>query len=457
MRDLQMFNYDRMISIIEGYFKAQKYWPGLNAISYARTKHGDTTRKSSNLKFFCHPILVAYLTTLLNLEPEITTIALLHDVSEDAHADFSTLPGGPRVQAGVKALTLMKIRPDESKNDQKLRYYGQMDGNIDALIIKMLDRFTNLTSMVGALSKESIEQNILETFEKLLPAVKRSRRAKTEAFRKKRDVLFVLQITLRAINEPLAHLCSVEKVKEKFHDLARTHARLEGRLEVRDESGEFLYNQADMALTAVRECYTGGDSTSLDNENLARNTKVLRAMLLAAFTIAFGIREDNAIATVLLSDLNHEIDCSVFNKHILKALRRLNPIPLYLEEEQATLKRSYAELAQVKEALLAKALYRWVEICYGHTSSGKVFNHAQMKKLILETDAYLIKALEIGREKFGEFSSIFEFMIINLRLSYESIAKFKNINLPKIDGFYEGKIVSRKSSDKKISLSHSDL
>ena len=65
------------------------------------------------------------------------------------------------MQDGVRALTIMRIKPDESRTDIKARYFGRMDENIDALIIKLLDRLTNLSSMVGALSKESIEKNIL--------------------------------------------------------------------------------------------------------------------------------------------------------------------------------------------------------------------------------------------------------------------------------------------------------
>lgn len=299
--------------------------------------------------------------------------------------------------------------------------------------------------MVGVLPETSIAKNVLETYDKLLPAVKRSRRTKTEAFRKKRDVLFVLQMTLRAINEALAVSYKVAGVKEKLHDFARTHARLEGRLETKNETGDFLYNQADMALAAVRELYTEESSElKLTTAESSNNVKALRAILLAAFIVAFGIREDNAIATVLLSDLSQDVDCSAFNADILKALRRLNPVPLYMEEESATIKRSYAELTQVKEALLAKSLYRWVEICYRHTSGGRPFNKREMKELILETDTYLIPALQIGKGKFGEFASIFEFMTIVLKLSYESIAGFNQISLPNVEGFYEGKTIKKK-------------
>ena len=156
-RSLQMFNYDRMIHVIVGYFRAHKYWEGLDSITFAQEKHGEAMRDNSELKYFCHPILVAYLGVLLNLEPEIISVALLHDVIEDAHADFSSLPVCASAQASVKAITIMKIHPDESKTDVKTRYYGRMDEDIDALIVKLLDRLTNLTSMVGTKSHESIK------------------------------------------------------------------------------------------------------------------------------------------------------------------------------------------------------------------------------------------------------------------------------------------------------------
>ena len=55
----------------------------------------------------------------------------------------------------------------------------------------------------------------------------------------------------------------------------------------------------------------------------------------------------------------------------------------------------------------------------------------------LTSDKYLIPALEAGRDNFGEFSSILEFLTFMLRLSYDSIAKYKNIDLPPVRGFYE--------------------
>ena len=430
-RELQMFDYDRMINIIVGYFRAHKYWEGIDAITFAQEKHGDAMRKSSKLKYFCHPILVAYLAVLLNLEPEIIATALLHDVIEDAHADFTSLPVHSSVQQSVKAITIMKIKPDESKTDTKIRYYGRMDEDIDALVVKMLDRLTNLTSMVGCLSKEAIIKNICETDQKLLPAVKRARRTKSHDFRKKRDVLFVLQQVLRSINEPLAMLFEVREVERKKHDLARTHARLEGRLEARDENGSFIYEYSDMALMYAYEAASDFRKKEFRGSD---------TLLSASFAIAFGIREDNAIATILLGNLPNA-DTSGFNQKIQRAIRRLHPVPLLGETPEKTTERFYAELSQNKEALLAKSLYRWSEICYGQVVGEESLSDEEITTLIRETDNFLIPALDAGRRNFGEFSSIFEFLMILLRLCYETIAEYKQISLPHISGFYEGKYV----------------
>jgi hypothetical protein len=426
-RLLQMFDYDRMEFGLMGYFRAHEYWAGLDALEFAKKQHLGKTRKVSNLKYICHPILVAYLCTLLGLEPEIVAIALLHDVPEDTNTGFSSLPGGQRVQDGVKALTIMKIKPDESKTDTKARYFGRMDENIDALIVKMLDRLTNLSSMVDALSKESIEKNILETDQQLLPAVKRSRKNKTLEFRKQRDVLFVLQQVLRSVNEPLAMLFGIQGVTRKRHDLQRTHARLEGRLEVKDEFGDFIWEQSDMALMTAfehQEKYQNGDLRSL------------RSILLAAFAIDFGIKDDTTIATILLGDLTN-VDTSMYSKNVRNALRWLYMVPLEGEDTEAMKRRYYTELSNHKEALLAKALYRWYEICYGQVVGCDSISDEQMANLILETDGYLVPAMEDGRLISGSFSSILEFMIFVLRMTYETIAAYKKIALPQIRGFYE--------------------
>ena len=70
-----MFDYDKMEYSIQGFFRAKGYGDGLDALEFAKKKHGDARRKASNLKYVCHPILIAYLCTLLRLEPEIVAIA----------------------------------------------------------------------------------------------------------------------------------------------------------------------------------------------------------------------------------------------------------------------------------------------------------------------------------------------------------------------------------------------
>ena len=432
-RKLEMFDYDHMESVIEGYFTSTKYWAGLDALTFMKRAHIDAKRKSSNLSYASHPILVAYIGVLLGLRPEIVTIGLLHDVTEDAHADFSTLPGGSVVQDAVKAITIMKLRPDESKAAVKMRYYGRMDENIYALINKLIDRMANLSSMVGALSHESIDKNIHETYEKLLPAVKRARRRKDDEYRELRDVMFVLQTILCSINEPLAILFNIDGVERKTHDIARTHARLEGRLEARDENGAFIYNQSDMALMEAYEAtgkYQNGD------------LRPLRAMLLAAFTMALGIHDDNVIATVLLGDLlKPKMTC--FNDDIRRAVRRLNPVKFEGETEEEYIVRAYTELSTCKEALIAKALYRWMEISYGQiyikddgadngAEADRSLTDDEMRELILITDQHLIPALEAGRENFGSLGTTIDLLIIVLRMVYETIAAYKNIDLPSI-------------------------
>ncbi len=73
--------------------------------------------------------------------------------------------------------------------------------------------------------------------------------------------------------------------------------------------------------------------------------------------------------------------------------------------------------------------------------NGDSISDAQMAELIIETDSYLVPAMEEGRLISGSFSSILEFMIFVLRLTYETIAAYKDIRLPQIRGYYERKEV----------------
>ena len=202
---MHKYNESKMYTNLSGFFKGAGMQSSLRALGFMREKHGQQRRANGQL-FIVHPLWMANYAVALGIKDDnvIATI-LLHDVCEDTGTVIEDLPFNETIRKGVKYVTFRKY-DNEEKSIAKIRYFNELLESKEALICKGLDRFMNLSTMEGVLSKEAIEKNVKETDELLLPVMK----AGKEKWPEMSDYFFVMRANIRAVNDTLAAFHGIE-------------------------------------------------------------------------------------------------------------------------------------------------------------------------------------------------------------------------------------------------------
>ena len=214
---MKVYNIQKSRIYLTGYCRAKHMTNTLRALGYMLQKHGSDPRDPNTQKrkdgqlYATHPISMAcYALSLEISDDNIIAAILLHDVCEDCDTRIEELPFNETIR---KAVSFMTISPfeDESKEELKRRYFNELLDCREALIIKALDRYMNLSTMEGVLSPAAIEKNIKETDELLLPVLKMGK----ERYPEDANLIHALRTNVQLINDVLA---IVHKVKISSYD-----------------------------------------------------------------------------------------------------------------------------------------------------------------------------------------------------------------------------------------------
>lgn len=203
---MRKYNIDKMITYLRGFFQGADMLESMKALGFAQEKHAGQTRKGSNLPAVIHPLQMACYAVALGIKDDhVVATILLHDVCEDTGFSVSALPFSKDVVRGVRYMTF-SMHPGEEKTDAKKRYFKELLESRAALICKAIDRYNNLSSMLGALDEEAIIKNIKETDELLLPVLKEAK----EKWPELSNLLYILRENIRSVNDNLAFVYKVE-------------------------------------------------------------------------------------------------------------------------------------------------------------------------------------------------------------------------------------------------------
>ncbi len=182
-------------------------WPQtLAALPFAREKHSGQIRLGGhNVPYFCHPLMVAVHAIALGAAwDELTASALLHDVCEDCGISPEELPVVPSVQETVRHLTRNydpKVSGRTTEGERE--YYAAIESDPTAVLVKLLDRCSNVSSMSGAFSSAKVAAYLEDTRKWVLPLFEKAMHMHPE---------FSMQIFLVRY-----HICSVmETIEEAF-------------------------------------------------------------------------------------------------------------------------------------------------------------------------------------------------------------------------------------------------
>ena len=200
-----------MSTYLRGFFEGAGMMTSMKALGYALNKHEGQTRKSGE-PYAVHPLWMASYAVALGIRDDSTVaVILLHDVVEDCGVELETLPFDRTVRTGVRYMTIEAF-DGESKSETKRRYFNELLECREALICKAIDRYSNLSTAAGILSDESVAKNVRETYELLLPVMKKAKNKWPELS----NMLFVLRANLKSVCRNLATTYGIEPYAENF-------------------------------------------------------------------------------------------------------------------------------------------------------------------------------------------------------------------------------------------------
>ena len=156
-----------MYHFLETYCEKKHYENALVALPFAREVHKDQKRLGGD-PYIVHPLSVAFFSIGAGLDSDnIISGSLLHDTIEDQNANLDLINITDEIKNIVNLLTFIK---DNSNKDIALKnYYENIKTNCDAIIIKLIDRIHNLSTMNNAFSLEKMKNYILETQKYVIP------------------------------------------------------------------------------------------------------------------------------------------------------------------------------------------------------------------------------------------------------------------------------------------------
>ena len=156
-----------MYHFLETYCEKKHYENALVALPFAREVHKDQKRLGGD-PYIVHPLSVAFFSIGAGLDSDnIISGSLLHDTIEDQNANLDLINITDEIKNIVNLLTFIK---DNSNKDNALKnYYENIKTNCDAIIIKLIDRIHNLSTMNNAFSLEKMKNYILETQKYVIP------------------------------------------------------------------------------------------------------------------------------------------------------------------------------------------------------------------------------------------------------------------------------------------------
>ena len=190
------FNVEHMFTYLKGFTTAMNWHDAQNALLFARKAHEGQMRKGGQ-PYIIHPLTLACHAVALGIRDEVVVASCLyHDVLEDCGYTIDQLPiENAKIKDVVRRLTHVKPTP-------LTVYYKEIAECPEAIIVKLLDRCDNVSTMAGVFSTAKTLSYIQETYEYVMPLY---RKAKTE-WPQYSNALFVLKYHITSVVDGL-HAC----------------------------------------------------------------------------------------------------------------------------------------------------------------------------------------------------------------------------------------------------------
>ena len=200
----RLFSEARMATYVSAYCNAKQLYQTRRALAFAREKHDGQYRKTGHgdekVPFIYHPLLLTCHALALGLEEDaLLSACLLHDVCEDCGVKPEDLPVGEETKEAVRLLT----KPEDFQKTEKeyQAYYEGISGNRIAILVKLLDRCQNISSMANCFTDAHMAEYIKETQEYIHPLIEKAR----NEYPCYSNQLFLIKYHMNSVLEAIRH------------------------------------------------------------------------------------------------------------------------------------------------------------------------------------------------------------------------------------------------------------
>lgn len=200
----RLFSEARMATYVGAYCNAKSLYQTKRALAFAREKHDGQYRKpghsNERIPYIYHPLLLTCHALALGLEEDdLLSACLLHDVCEDCGVQPDELPVNDQTREAVRLLT--KPETFGYTGPEYRAYYEGIAGNRIALIVKLLDRCNNISSMATSFTDKRMAEYIKETQEYIHPLMEKAR----DEYPQYSNQLFLIRYHMNSVLEAIRH------------------------------------------------------------------------------------------------------------------------------------------------------------------------------------------------------------------------------------------------------------
>ena len=168
------FREEDLRSRIRYFAHAEGLTETMKALEYAYERHEGQLRKkgpysTTDIPYIIHPMTMTAQAHASGISDDVILAStLLHDVVEDTGVSIGELPFSDDVKKIVGLLTFT-IPEGMSRKEAKKLYFGAISADPRASLIKLLDRCSNVSTMVECFDEEKLLSYIEETETFILP------------------------------------------------------------------------------------------------------------------------------------------------------------------------------------------------------------------------------------------------------------------------------------------------
>ena len=200
----RLFNESRMGTYVNAYCDAKKLYETKRALAFAKNKHDGQYRKEGHsnerIPYIYHPLLLTCHALALGMEEDnLLAACLLHDVCEDCGVEADDLPFDDEVKDAVRLVT--KPKDYNGSEEDRKAYYDGIAGNRIAMIVKILDRCNNVSSMATSFSDNRMAEYIMETHQYIHPLIEKVR----DEYPQYSNQMFLIRYHMNSVLEALRH------------------------------------------------------------------------------------------------------------------------------------------------------------------------------------------------------------------------------------------------------------